>query len=173
MSSSARRPGLGAMSTRTREDAREEAGRIGSNNNGLGARGPATVNSPELAEPVDDAEVAAVESPPIEEPGTPIASTLSSDSPLESPARGARVSPRGRGGGRSAAPASLRPSRVQLRRVQIGPRLRDHVHEEFSQYVHDLANTGLTQSDIVESALVEYMAKYPPDVIRAALREDR
>lgn len=167
MSSSARRPGLGAVSTRTREEAREEAGRIGVDDTRVETgRLGAAVASPALSAPVDDA-VTGEGSRGFDEPGT--ASTSASE-PV-TPA--AKAPSRARAGGRSAAPASLRPSRVQLRRVQIGPRLREHVHEEFSEYVHDLANTGLTQSDIVESALIEFMAKYPPEALRAALREDR
>lgn len=167
MSSSARRPGLGAVSTRTREEAREEASRIGVDDTRVETgRLPATAAPATLSAPIDDA-TAGEGSRGFEDPGTAIASTSEPATPA------VKAPSRARAGGRSAAPASLRPSRVQLRRVQIGPRLREHVHEEFSEYVHDLANTGLTQSDIVESALIEFMAKYPPDALRAALREDR
>ena len=72
-----------------------------------------------------------------------------------------------------AKTASLIPSRVQQHRIQIGPRLRPAIHAEFSEYIHDLANTGLTQSDVVESALVEFMEKYPADVLRGMLLEAR
>lgn len=87
-------------------------------------------------------------------------------------AKAADSRPRGSQRGRSrtaAKPASLIPSRVKQHRIQIGPRLRPAVKDEFDEYIHDLANTGLTQSDVVESAIVEYMAKYPADVLREML----
>jgi hypothetical protein len=86
--------------------------------------------------------------------------------------RTSKTSSRGRGS-RVTAPASLVPSRIPQHRIQIGPRIRPPIHTRFSEYVHDLANTGLTQSDIVESALIEYMDKYPPEVLRTALLEAR
>jgi hypothetical protein len=70
-------------------------------------------------------------------------------------------------------PRHLMPSRVQLNRIQIGPRLRPAVHAQFSDYIHQLGKVGVTQSDVVESALLEYMDRYPPEVVRAALLEAR
>lgn len=96
------------------------------------------------------------------------------DVDVEEPERAPRADSRARGSqrGRSrtvAKPVSLIPSRVKQNRIQIGPRLRPAVKDEFDDYIHDLANTGLTQSDVVESAIVEYMAKYPADVLREML----
>ncbi|WP_142386921.1 hypothetical protein [Mycobacterium hubeiense] len=68
-------------------------------------------------------------------------------------------------------PTSLTPSRVPLQRVQIGPRVRPSVKAQLEEYQHALAKTGVTQSDIVESALVEYMERYPAETLRAALLE--
>ncbi|NTY62181.1 hypothetical protein [Mycolicibacterium sphagni] len=79
-----------------------------------------------------------------------------------------KVSTRGRRRA-SALPDSLTPSRVSQRRIQIGPRLRPSIHTDFNDYCLKLANIGVTQSDVVESALVEYMKRYPAEDLRAAL----
>ena len=97
MSSSARRPGLGAVSTRTREEAREEASRIGADDTRVeSGRLAATAAPPTLSAPIDDA-TAGEGSRGFEDPGTAIASTSGTVAPA------AEAPSRARSGGRSAA----------------------------------------------------------------------
>lgn len=160
--SSGRRAGLGGpVSTRSREDSREAAGRIGATQNLPGEphvsapppasqlSAPAAAGDDSLADP--PARVAAAEIAPVPEP--------------------ARSGNRGGRTRRGVLPSSLTPSRVSLQRIQIGPRLKPVTKAQFDEYIHSLAGTGVTQSDIVESALVEYMERYPADTLRAALLE--
>lgn len=173
----ARRPGLGGVvSTRTREDAREAAGRIGAEDEPSAPPAYAPQPGAELVSAPDDDLVAAGESDGDNDDlgaAGEVAANGSYSGTVEQTAPAARVSNRGRGARQAAAPASLLPSRVPQHRIQIGPRLRPSAHTRFTEYLHELANTGVTQSDIVESALIEYMNKYPPEALRAALLEGR
>lgn len=190
-----RRAGLGTLPTRTREEAREAARRVGVEEP---APTPAAIEPPAAPEARQESpgatnEPAAMQRPVVsrgdvdqdarsggyedqDADDNPSEADDVDDAEAERPTKSADSRPRGsqRGRSRSAAkPASLIPSRVQQHRIQIGPRLRPAIHAEFSEYIHDLANTGLTQSDVVESALVEFMEKYPADVLRGMLLEAR
>lgn len=149
---SSRTPGLGTVSTRTREDARQAAGRIGLEAETVGAE-PADGADPDPSGANADEEF----------DSTPEPEQLAKAAAPATP----KVSARGRR--KSALPASLTPSRVSQRRIQIGPRLRPNVHTRFTDYSLALSTIGVTQSDVVESALVEYMDRYPADAVRAAL----
>lgn len=152
---SSRKAGLGAVATRTRGEAREDAGKIR-------AETDEPIGAPE---PVDDAAASvASDLPATDDGGGPGAEPERPDTPA------APVSTRGRKR-KSSLPSSLTPSRVSQRRIQIGPRLRPAIHTEFDGYARALAPMGFTQSDLVESALVEYMERYPVEAVRAALLE--
>lgn len=193
-----RRAGLGTLPTRTLEEAREAARRVG-------VEEPAPATTPAATEPPTAPEVpqesptaATTEPAPTRRPvvsrddvdrdtrsggyddqdvdDNPSEADDVDDVEPERPTKSADSRPRGTQRGRSrsvAKPAGLIPSRVPQHRIQIGPRLRPAIHAEFTDYIHDLANTGLTQSDVVESALVEFMEKYPADVLRGMLLEAR
>lgn len=172
-----RRPGLGGViSTRTREDAREAAGRIGAEDESpvAGSYAPPPADTPE---PAADSEL--LEADDIddeaddEDDQANVAVNGTHQTAAERAAPAARVSTRGRQPRQAATPASLLPSRVPQHRIQIGPRLRPSAHTQFLEYLQVLQNTGVTQSDIVESALIEYMNKYPAETLRAALLKDR
>lgn len=184
--SASRKPGMGSFSSRTREDERDRASRITGDAAPVPPPQPVASVPPSLlvADPQgyghDDDDAADDETT---FGGVPDAGARD-DAPDESAGDGAgdevserRVSSRGRPRGRrsdeSAAntvmPPSLTPSRVSEKKLQIGPRLKPAVYDRFSNYLAGLVNTGVTQSDVVESALIEYMDRYPAAQLRTAL----
>lgn len=179
-----RKPGLGTVSTRTREDAREAAGRISPEPDVVVAQAVAPLPSNGTAQQVPTAPPADADPDPNPDTdtddeadeGTDTEADEELDSGAESEQQHTeaaapatpKVSTRGRRRA-SALPESLTPSRVSQRRIQIGPRLRPSIHTDFNDYCLKLANIGVTQSDVVESALVEYMKRYPAEDLRAAL----
>lgn len=173
----ARKPGLGGViSTRTREDAREAAGRIGGEDELSVGASYAPLPAGEVVPAADSELVEPDEIDDNPDEGDDQADAVvngAHKATAEPPAPAPRVSTRGRQSRQAATPASLLPSRVPQHRIQIGPRLRPSAHTQFLEYLQVLQNTGVTQSDIVESALIEYMSKYPADTLRAALLEGR
>ena len=173
-----RKPGLGTVSTRTREDTREAAGRISPEPDVVVAQAAAPQPSNGIAPQVPTAPPAEADPDPRPDTDTDADTDADEefdpgDEPEQQRTEAAvpatpRVSTRGRRRG-SALPDSLTPSRVSQRRIQIGPRLRPSIHTDFNDYCLKLANIGVTQSDVVESALVEYMKRYPAEDLRAAL----
>ncbi len=173
-----RKPGLGTVSTRTREDAREAAGRISPEPDTVVAMAPQPSNG--TAPQMPAAPPADADPDPNPEVEVEVDDDTGTDEELDSDAEPEqhrteaaapatpKVSTRGRRRA-SALPDSLTPSRVSQRRIQIGPRLRPSIHTDFNDYCLKLANIGVTQSDVVESALVEYMKRYPAEDLRAAL----
>jgi hypothetical protein len=176
-----RKPGLGTVSTRTREEAREAAGRISPESGVADAQAVAPQPSNGTTPPVSTSPPAEVQTGP--DPGLDADTDTDADADEEFdsedepepqrtvaavPPDTPKVSTRGRRRA-PALPDSLTPSRVSQRRIQIGPRLRPSIHTDFNDYCLKLANIGVTQSDVVESALVEYMKRYPAEELRAAL----
>ena len=177
-----KRPGLGSISTRTREEAREAAGRIapdedtaGSQDNTISSTARANGTSSTSPDLAADAAAATMEDIEPDDAGDDEPSDDDVSEPAPSQVKGLKRAPAGgqsRGRTRrGAVPNSLTPSRVSLQRVQIGPRIKPAIKAQFDDYVLDLRNTGVTQSDVVESALVEYMERYPAEELRAALLE--
>ena len=176
--SSGRRPGLGSLSTRTREEARAAAGRIGADQTIDADRantppGLAAVAAPTVSAVVpagaDDAYGPAEDDNDDDDDDDDRREAGEEQQPP--PQRAPRVSSRGRSNKR-AVPTSLTPSRVTLQRIQIGPRLKPAIKDQFDDYCRALAKMGYTQSDLVESALVEYMERYPAETLRAALQSE-
>lgn len=58
-------------------------------------------------------------------------------------------------------PDYIRPAQGAPNKVQIGPRIDPDIHADFIEYVNSLALAGFKQSQIVEWALQEFMARYP------------
>ena len=175
----ARKAGLGGViPTRTREEAREAASRIGADDNetAVAPASHAPLPPGELV-PADDSELDEADDiddrPDDDDDQAHVAVNGAHHATAERPTPAPRVSTRGRQSRQAATPASLLPSRVPQHRIQIGPRLRPPAHTQFLEYLQVLVNTGVTQSDIVESALIEYMNKYPAETLRAALLEGR
>lgn len=187
MSASNKRPGLGAISSRTREEERDRASRITGEAAPVPPPQPVASVPPSLSvadtqgyghDEADDADSdeSSFGGAPDEDAHNEVPDESAGDEVRER-----RVSSRGRSRGRrsdeSAAntvmPPSLTPSRVSEKKLQIGPRLKPAVYDRFSNYLAGLVNTGVTQSDVVESALIEYMDRYPAAQLRTALLGNR
>lgn len=181
--SASRKPGLGSFSSRTREEERDRASRITSEAAPVPPPQPVASVPPSLS-------VAGPQGYGQDEDGAPDGDEATfgagsdegarheaPDESVDDEVRERRVSSRGRPRGRradesatdTAMPPSLTPSRVSEKKLQIGPRLKPAVYDRFSNYLAGLVNTGVTQSDVVESALIEYMDRYPAAQLRTAL----
>lgn len=177
--SASRKPGMGSFSSRTREDERDRASRITNETAPVPPPQPVASVPPSLAvaDPQgyshdEDGYENAIDGVPDDGSGDEAPDESAGDEVRER-----RVSSRGRPRGRrsdesaadSVMPPSLTPSRVSEKKLQIGPRLKPAVYDRFSNYLAGLVNTGVTQSDVVESALIEYMDRYPAAQLRTAL----
>lgn len=185
--SASRKPGMGNFSSRTREDERDRASRITGDAAPVPPPQPVASVPPSLSvadhQGYGHDEDGAMDGDETTFGGVPEEGARD-DAPDENAGDIAgdevserRVSSRGRPRGRRAdesavntvMPPSLTPSRVSEKKLQIGPRLKPAVYDRFSNYLAGLVNTGVTQSDVVESALIEYMDRYPAAQLRTAL----
>lgn len=180
---STKRPGLGTITTRAA--ARDAAARIEpAQENGRGLTPvPATEvlsavpddpqPAPNATQPEPEPRVAAADenqTPAAPAASAPAGADDKDSAEVSAPApEPARAKPRRQN---PPMPTGLTPSRQKLNRIQIGPRLRPKVKDRFDDYADAVKKTGLTQSDLVESALTEYMDRYPAEVLVQALLGD-